>query len=74
MIALFFWRTSRWWTRVVLAVYPLLMAFSLVFGAEHYVVDILLGWIYAVLVEVVWRAVERRRGPVAAPGAAGVTG
>ena len=74
MIALFFWRTSRWWTRVVLAVYPLLMAFSLVFGAEHYVVDILLGWIYAVLVEVVWRAVERRRGPVAAPGAAGTTG
>jgi hypothetical protein len=50
------------------------MAFSLVFGAEHYVVDILLGWVYAVLVEVGWRAVERRRGPVAAPGAAALTG
>ena len=71
MIALFFWRTSRWWTRVVLAVYPLLMAFSLVFGAEHYVVDILLGWVYAVLVEVVWRAVERRRGPVGRPRSRG---
>ena len=74
MIALFFWRTSRWWTRLVLAVYPLLMAFSLVFGAEHYVVDILLGWVYAVLVEVVWRTVERRLGRVAPLGAAGATG
>ena len=63
MIALFFWRGSRWWTRVVLAVYPLVMGFSLVFGAEHYVVDILLGWVYAGLVEVFWRRWERRRAP-----------
>jgi membrane-associated phospholipid phosphatase len=67
MIAIFFWKRSRWWTRVVLVAYPLSMGFSLVFGAEHYVVDILLGWLYALLVHLgcLWldRWHERRRGP-----------
>lgn len=61
MIALFFWRRARWWTRVALVVYPLLMAFTLVYGAEHYVVDILLGWIYAVLIHVLCGRLDRRR-------------
>ena len=28
--------------------YPLIMAFTLVYTAEHYVIDILLGWALAV--------------------------
>jgi membrane-associated phospholipid phosphatase len=49
LIALFFWsRTTRW--RWLLALYPVAMAVSLVYLGEHYVSDILLGWIYAVVV------------------------
>jgi membrane-associated phospholipid phosphatase len=49
LIALFFWsRTTRW--RWLLVIYPLAMAASLVYLGEHYVSDVLLGWLYAVLV------------------------
>ncbi|MBB4661470.1 phosphatase PAP2 family protein [Conexibacter arvalis] len=44
-------RNARAWTalvRLVLAAYPLVMGFALVYSGEHYVVDVLLGWIYAV--------------------------
>jgi len=47
--------------RVVLVLYPALMGFTLVYGGEHYVVDLLLGWVYAVVVVVVARAYERWR-------------
>jgi membrane-associated phospholipid phosphatase len=46
--------------RVVLASYPLLMCFSLVYTAEHYVVDILAGWLLVALVEVIARSWERQ--------------
>ena len=39
------------------------MAFALVYGAEHYVVDVLAGWVYAY---VVWAVLERRRARVPA--------
>ena len=52
LITLFFWpRTTRW--RWLLVVYPLAMAVSLVYLGEHYVSDVLLGWLYAVVVFVV---------------------
>lgn len=47
MIALFFWATSRPWVRAVLVAYALAMPLVLVYGAEHYTLDILLGWAYA---------------------------
>jgi membrane-associated phospholipid phosphatase len=47
LITLVLWRVAGRW-RVLLAAYPLAMAFALVYTAEHYVVDILLGWAYAV--------------------------
>ena len=60
----------RWWQRALLAAYPLAMGFTLVYGGEHYVIDLLLGWAYvgAVLVlvglgERWWRA-RRARGAV----------
>jgi membrane-associated phospholipid phosphatase len=47
LITLFLWRSARWWWRIPLVLYPLLMGFTLVYFAEHYVVDILAGWVYA---------------------------
>ncbi|MHA3703961.1 phosphatase PAP2 family protein [Jatrophihabitans sp. YIM 134969] len=61
LVTLFLWpRVRRGW-RVLLAVYPLAMAFTLVYTAEHYVTDILIGWALAVLLELVVRRVEARR-------------
>jgi hypothetical protein len=48
LITLFLWRSARW-ARPLLALYPLAMAFALVYTAEHYLVDILLGWAYTLV-------------------------
>jgi hypothetical protein len=46
-IAAFLWhRVHRGW-RPVLVAYVLVMAFTLVYTAEHYVIDILMGWAFA---------------------------
>jgi len=59
LFALFLWRFARW-ARTLLALYPLAMAFALVYAAEHYVSDILLGWAYTlVAVWVVGRIADR---------------
>ena len=47
LFTLFLWRSARR-ARPLLAAYPPAMAFALVYTAEHYVVDILLGWAYTV--------------------------
>ncbi|MEU9133986.1 phosphatase PAP2 family protein [Kitasatospora sp. NPDC048540] len=61
LLALFFWRGAGRWTRVLLAAYPLAMAFTLVYGAEHFIVDILAGWAYAVVLwYVLTRVLDRR--------------
>lgn len=47
LVAVALWPLARHWAvRVVLALFPLSMAFSLVYGGEHYVIDVLLGWLY----------------------------
>ena len=46
LIALYLWKLVPRWLRPVLAVYPVAMAFSLVYTGEHYVVDCLAGWVY----------------------------
>jgi hypothetical protein len=61
LFLLFFWAGARRWVRAVLVAYPLAMAFVLVYSAEHYVADILLGWIYAVAVFSVVTALGRVR-------------
>src|SRR5580765_1802805 len=61
MLAVYFWRTSGPFTRTVLAIYPIAMALALVYTAEHYVFDILLGWLYVLVtawvMQRVWPAV-----------------
>lgn len=50
---------TRW--RWLLALYPLTMAFTLVYDGEHYVLDIVAGTIYALAAHVALRTWERRR-------------
>jgi len=38
---------ANWWQRALLVIYPLTMAFSLMYTGEHYFFDIFLGWVYA---------------------------
>lgn len=66
LITLFLWRSTRW-GRPLLAAYPPAMAFALVYTAEHYVADILLGWAYTLLaVWLVNRIADRYRAARAA--------
>lgn len=78
LTSFFLWRRVRRRWRPLLAAYPLIMAFTLVYSAEHYVLDILLGWGAAAMVFVVvsqlesrwpWvSAAARRSRPVPVPG------
>jgi len=68
-VSAFLWPkvTRRW--RPVLVAYPVLMAFTLVYTAEHYVVDVLLGWaLAAVGVAVLHRYESRRRDRASSGG------
>jgi hypothetical protein len=49
LISLYLWRIAPRWARPLLVAYPLAMAAALVYTAEHYVSDCLLGWLYAVV-------------------------
>jgi hypothetical protein len=78
LVTLFLWRMTRW-ARPLLALYPLAMAFALVYTAEHYVFDILLGWAYTlVAVWIVSRVADsgllRRRPHTPAAASPGVSG
>jgi len=61
MVAAFLWRRiqSRW--RPLLAAYVVVMALTLVYSAEHYVFDILVGWALAVIVHAGMNHLETRR-------------
>lgn len=47
LLALFFWPMASRRLRALLVAYPVAMAFTLVYGGEHFVTDILAGWAYA---------------------------
>jgi membrane-associated phospholipid phosphatase len=53
--------------RFLLALYPLAMGFALVYYAEHYVVDLLAGWLLAAAVMVGCGLWERRRAAGVSP-------
>ncbi|MEO7260583.1 MAG: phosphatase PAP2 family protein [Jatrophihabitantaceae bacterium] len=65
LLTVFFWpRVRRRW-RPLLAGYSLAMAFALVYSAEHYVFDILLGWVVTALVTIGfarWHRARRQTG------------
>jgi PAP2 superfamily len=58
MIAVFLWRRVKRCWRPPLVAYVLAMAFALVYAAEHFVVDILLGWALAATVLLVMGRLE----------------
>jgi membrane-associated phospholipid phosphatase len=62
LILLFCWRRVPWWWRPVIALYPLVMMFTLVYGGEHYVADVLLGWLCAAVVCLLASRIEKRLG------------
>ncbi len=59
LIAAFLWGMRRW-LDVLLAAYTLAMGVTLVYTGEHFTFDILLGWVYALLVAVPLRRYQRR--------------
>jgi len=61
LVAIALWRSVPRWGRPLLAAYPVLMGLALVATGEHYVVDIILGILYALGVHALWNAIERRR-------------
>jgi membrane-associated phospholipid phosphatase len=50
LLTLYLWRLTPRLLRPLLALYPPAMAFALVYGGEHYVVDCIAGWVYAIAV------------------------
>ena len=59
LLLLFFWKSAKRW-RWLLVTYTLAMAVTLIYTGEHYVIDIVLGWLYATVVFVVGsRAFDR---------------
>jgi hypothetical protein len=66
-ITMFLWhRAARGW-RPVLVAYVAIMAFTLVYTAEHYVIDILLGWLLAVVVVFALNRYESMRSSPSLP-------
>ena len=65
LFAIYLWRVRRW-AQPLLVAYVAAMAFALVYTAEHYVADILLGWGYTILAVWVVNRVADRYWPQAA--------
>jgi len=75
MIALFLWpRVGRRW-RPLLAIYAVGMGLSLTYLGEHYLFDVLLGWLYAVaaVLAVEWGAARLARRAEPEPVAAAIS-
>lgn len=71
LIAITLWPVTSRRLRPLVALYPLAMGFALVYTGEHYVFDVLLGWVYTVAAVLVGRALLRawqaRRAPEPVP-------
>jgi len=73
LVSITLWRRIRNpFVRVLLIAYPVWMGFALVVSGEHYVVDILLGWLYAAGVTVAFDAWDRNHAKQ--PGAEAQSG
>lgn len=63
LLLVFLWpRVSRRW-RAALLCYPILMGLVLVYTGDHYVFDVLAGWLLAIGVHLGWNRLERGRPP-----------
>ena len=50
-----------WWSRLLMLAYPVAMGLTLIYAGEHYLVDVLMGWGYAVATVMACTAWERWR-------------
>jgi hypothetical protein len=60
--AMLIWKTRWRWLIPILAIYPLVQSFAVVYTANHYVVDLLIGFVYATAAIFGVRWFWRRRG------------
>jgi hypothetical protein len=60
LVTMALWPLLGRWGRTFAALYPAAMTFTLVVGGEHYVVDVLVGWAYVVVVHLVLDRWEQR--------------
>lgn len=60
VLALFMWPRVKALGKTLFMGYAFAMAFTLVYTAEHYVFDVLLGWALAALVIAVYTLIDRR--------------
>ncbi len=75
LVAATLWPLTRhWWLRAILVIYPCAMGFTLVYGGEHWVFDVLLGGGYTAFTILItrlwenWRAGRALFGPLPATG------
>lgn len=59
LVAVMLWPRKRKWLRPLVALYPLTMAFALIYAGEHYFSDIVLGWTYTIVTLFLGRALLR---------------
>ena len=60
LVAVALWPVAKHWAlRIPLALFPLAMGFTLVYGGEHYVLDVLLGWAYVAAISLAFHAWDR---------------
>jgi hypothetical protein len=85
LLLLFFWKRARPAVRAILVGYVLAMAFTLVYTGEHFVLDEVVGWSYAIITFVVggrlfdrwveWQKTKRNQKQISAePTSAAATG
>lgn len=60
LLALFMWPRVKALAKTLFMGYAFAMAFALVYTAEHYVFDIVLGWALAAAVIAVYQIVDRK--------------
>jgi membrane-associated phospholipid phosphatase len=68
VVVFFLPRISAQWIRTALLAYPMAMALSLVYLAEHYVIDVLAGWAVVGASFWIWSRIDARRARRAAGG------
>ena len=67
LVAVTVWPFTPRWARPLVIAYPLAMAFVVVYTGEHYVSDVLLGWVYTAATLATFAVAARwrqARGPV----------